>query len=108
MADIPPPPQIAARQDGQVDRTALFHVLDEGLRQRRAASLSYSVLYGFWARVVKLFGDRYPYVRKLPDVLAIKISLPRRPPSGAVGDSDIYGCQAMAPLAALSMGEAQP
>ncbi len=37
----------------------------------------------------------------LPDVLAMKISFPRPVPSGAVGDSDIYGCQFMAPLAGL-------
>jgi hypothetical protein len=60
-------------------------------------------------RIAELYGVDPALVRhfELPDVLAIKISLPRRPPSGAVGDSDIYGCQAMAPLAALSMGEAQ-
>ena|SRR5689334_11609662 len=54
-------------------------------------------------RIAELYAVEPALVRhfELPDVLAIKISLPRRPPSGAVGDSDIYGCQAMARLAGL-------
>ncbi len=36
----------------------------------------------------------------LRDALTIKISFPRKSPSGAFGDDDVYGCQYMARLAA--------
>lgn len=73
------------------DRASFDRVVAGGAlgRERIAA------LYGADAATVRCF--------PLPDVLAIKVSFPRPVPSGAIGDSDIYGCQFMAPLAALDV-----
>lgn len=42
-------------------------------------------------------------VFEIEEFLAIKISFPRPTPSGAEGDSDVYGCQYMARLARLPL-----
>lgn len=57
-------------------------------------------------RVASLYGVPRDDIRHfdLPDVLAVKISFPRPTVSGSIGDSDIYGCQFMAPLAGLELG----
>lgn len=51
----------ARRDDGSVDRRAMFMALDEQLRQRRPLDLPRRV-DGFWSRIIMLFGDRYPYL----------------------------------------------
>lgn len=45
-------------------------------------------------------------VFNVPPALAIKVSLPRRVQSGAVGDTDIAAGQQFAPLLDLDLGEA--
>ena len=42
---------------------------------------------------------------ELRDALTVKISVPRDVPSGAVGDSDVYGCQYMWRLAGVDIDE---
>lgn len=42
---------------------------------------------------------------EIEEFFAIKISFPRPIPSGAEGDSDVYGCQYMARLARLPLPE---
>jgi len=51
-----------------------------------------AALYGVPADVVRTY--------HLRDALTIKVSFPRRSPSGSFGDDDVYGCQYMARLAA--------
>ena len=41
-------------------------------------------------------------------IRAIKISFPRRIPSGSVGDADIYGCQLHVPLIDICVPELPP
>lgn len=54
----------AQRTDGSIDRRALFMALDEQISQRRASALPRHV-DGFWPRILKLFGRRYPYILKM-------------------------------------------
>jgi len=60
------------------------------------------------ARVAELYGVDLALVKVflVPDVVAMKISVPRPIPSGGAGDNDIYGCQFMAKLARLPLPEA--
>jgi hypothetical protein len=61
---------------------------------------SISALYGVPSSEVSIF--------EIDEFLAIKISFPRPVPSGAEGDSDVYGCQYMARLARLSIASNGP
>lgn len=66
---------------GFEDKATLQKLLQSGLLTCEAIAQ----LYGVPADQVKII----PY----PVVNAIKITLPRLHPSGALADSDIYGCQ---------------
>jgi hypothetical protein len=52
------------------------------------------------AEVARLYGLTPAQVRRfdLPDILAIKLSMPRQVCAGDPGDGDVYGAQQHAPL----------
>jgi hypothetical protein len=52
------------------------------------------------AEVARLYGLTTAQVRRfdLPDILAIKLSMPRQVCAGDPGDGDVYGAQQHAPL----------
>ena len=66
-------------------------ILDSGVLD----SKTIAALYEVPVELVKII----PY----PVVNAIKITIPRTVPSGALTDSDIYGCQQHMPLANLEV-----
>ena len=57
------------------------------------------------ATIAKLYDVPEDMVRIIPYpvVNAIKITIPRKHPSGALEDSDIYGCQQHVPLANIEL-----
>ena len=73
------------------DKSTLIKILESGvLREETIAAL-----YQVPADMVRII----PY----PVVNAIKITIPRKHPSGALLDSDIYGCQQHMALANLEV-----
>ena len=76
------------------DRATLDRVVATGMFDAR----NIGRLYGVPAAVVTTF--------VLPAALTVKISFQRDVPSGALGDSDVYGCQYMARLAGALLPEA--
>lgn len=76
---------------GFADAETFTRVLNSGVLQADTIAR----LYETDAQQVRII----PY----PVVNAIKITLPRRCPSGSLEDSDIYGCQQHMPLAELEV-----
>jgi hypothetical protein len=54
----------ARRDDGSINRRVMFRALDEQLRDKRAFELPRNI-DGFWPRIVRLFGSRWPYILSL-------------------------------------------
>lgn len=76
---------------GFENKSQMMKVLESGVL--RAGTIA--ALYGVPEELVKII----PY----PVVNAIKITVPRQVPSGALTDSDIYGCQQHMLLANLEV-----
>ena len=56
------------------------------------------------ARLYQVPADRVE-IRPFPDAKAVKVTMPRRVPSGEVGDTDVYATQQHVPLMRLSVPE---
>ena len=73
------------------DKSTMLKLLQSGILN----AVAIAALYGVPEDMVKII----PY----PVVNAIKITIPRKHPSGALEDSDIYGCQQHMALANLEV-----
>lgn len=73
------------------DKSTLIKILESGILRKETIAALYQVP----ADMVRII----PY----PVVNAIKITIPRKHPSGALLDSDIYGCQQHMALANLEV-----
>lgn len=73
------------------DKSTLIKILESGILREETIAALYQVP----ADMVRII----PY----PVVNAIKITIPRKHPSGALLDSDIYGCQQHMALANLEV-----
>lgn len=91
---------VRSKNAGPTQLTLDVFFRDAQAYARAAASAALSV-----ERVAGLYEVPAPSVQRylLPELAAIKFSLPRRVCAGAPGDGDIYGAQQHAPLLELTL-----